>query len=315
MVYCFDICPGSSTVPNSIEDPLKACHILKSKRYSNIAPKKSSANSTPNTSVNNIVRQAWLDCQSSENEADKSIVSGSSTQKTSDQGTKKAKLKDGLPKPTFFERKTPPSRKTKTRRKQKLVAKEREFGSSDDESSKFIAQLQSEIETPKNNEIANISNNSDNMTSTPFKQSLLPSNSPNLTSPIHGLLTPLRTSAFLDNSFLECLKDCENVSTGKEMILSPDVLCAKNINSSQLRTPNSSRFNMNLFTPPKYMGDNDMGIVSDQHNQSLSKFLSDFPIDMEDPDAFPVDLSGLNWSNLDNDQNFINISPLRKDQK
>ncbi|XP_033751305.1 uncharacterized protein LOC117335436 [Pecten maximus] len=287
----------SPLVPNAEEKP--SCTRLKKKRYSIIAPKETSLpSSSPKQSIS-IVRQAWLDSQntSTSDDGDTNRLRDSKCSPTSQAqtGAKKPKLRAGLPKPKIYMRTTPPSRKGKARRKQKLVAKERELMA--DSSEEELDNL--EQEDPLTN-VLSTSSSTTVSTSTPLKACGFPS--PQMPSPIIGL-TPLRSSGLLDSSFLDCLKDSDTESKG--FLISPDIRCAKKLSLGQNRTPPNSTvldFNFSFSqTPLRCDPGTDFG--GGDHNQSLSKFLAEFPIDtnmMED--GLPVDISSLNWSVGEQDQ-------------
>lgn len=279
----------SPLVPSTEEKP--SCTRLKKKRYSNIAPKETSLPSkSPKQSIS-IVRQAWLDSQnnSTSDESDTNRLRDSKGNLTSQTCAKKPKLRANLPKPKLYMRTTPP-RKGKARRKQKLVPKERELmvDSSEEELDNVIEQ-----EDPLTN-VLSTSGNSTVSTSTPLKSCGFPS--PQMPSPIIGL-TPLRSSGLLDSSFLDCLKDSDTESKG--FLISPDIRCAKKLPLGQNRTPpNSTVLDFNFsFSQTPLRCDPGTEFGDGDHNQSLSKFLAEFPIDtnmMED--GLPVDISNLNWS-------------------
>ncbi|XP_060064528.1 uncharacterized protein LOC132544893 [Ylistrum balloti] len=288
----------SPLVPN-IEEK-QSCTRIKKKRYSNIAPKESSLSaSSPKQSIS-IVRQAWIDSQNNSTSDDSDTsrlrdIKCSSSSSHTQSGAKKPKLRQSLPKPKIYMRTTPPSRKGKARRKQKLVPKERELMA--DSSDEELENL--EQEDPLTN-VLSCSDSTTLSTSTPLKVCGFPS--PQMPSPIVGL-TPLRNSGLLDSSFLECLKDSDAESKG--FLISPDIRCAKKLPLGQNRTPpNSSVLDLNFSfsqTPLRCDPGTDFG--GGDHNQSLSKFLAEFPIDtnmMED--GLPVDISNLNWSIGEQDQ-------------
>lgn len=282
----------SPLVPKCENRP--SCTRLKKKqRYSNIAPKEAVSSPRPVNPIN-IVRQAWLDSQnnSTSDESDTSRQCNTNSGFTSpvQPGAKKPKLRTGLPTPKIYTRTTPPSRKGKARRKQKLVAKERELmaESSEEEDVENLKQDDPRPENPIPEDSPVVA------TSTPFKGCGFPS--PQLPSPIVGF-TPLRNSGLLDASFSEYLKDSDTESKG--FLISPDIRCAKKLSLVQSRTPpNSVPLELNFsFSQTPLRCDSGAEFGGGDHNQSLSKFLSEFPIDtnmMED--GLPVDISALNWS-------------------
>ncbi|OWF54986.1 uncharacterized protein LOC110465629 [Mizuhopecten yessoensis] len=300
--------PGSpllSPLVQNIEEKPLCTRLKKKQRYSAIAPKEvSTSTPSPKHSIS-IVRQAWIDSQnnSTSDDSDTTRLGDSKCIHSSQgqTGAKKAKLRAGLPKPKIYMRTTPPSRKGKARRKQKLVPKERELMA--ESSEEDLENL--EQEDPLTSVLPS-SGSTTVSTSTPLKVCGFPS--PQMPSPIIGL-TPLRSSGLLDSSFLDCLKDSDSESKG--FLISPDIRCAKKLSLGQNRTPpNSSVLDLNFSfsqTPLRCDPGTDFG--GGDHNQSLSKFLAEFPIDtnmMED--GLPVDISSLNWSVGEQDQSPLSNS-------
>ncbi|KAJ8299137.1 hypothetical protein KUTeg_023197 [Tegillarca granosa] len=300
----------NASVNSSVQQMMEQADIqrkIKKKKMITIAPKAPLTSS--NDSSVNIVKQAWLDAQNLTSDSDTEWATlASKTPSTQieekienmspekELHAKKAKIKLPLPKPKFFNKKTPPSKKTRSRRKQTLVAKERSLmHDSSDEESDFIANLEKELPTPLKNILDKTEKSTESMaTSTPFKS--MGFSSPQLPSPIQGF-TPLKKSMFMDGLFLDSDTD------GKGFVISPDILRYKKMSPSVLRTPDSPNLDFNI-TPIK---SSNMHDISMNNGHSLSKFIAEFPIDselMEEGDGLPADLSNLNWSvgqQLDND--------------
>ncbi|CAC5375062.1 FOXM [Mytilus coruscus] len=229
----------------------------------------------------NIVKQAWLDSQAlSSSEAE-----GQGESNKSDNETCAKRARTGLPQPKLYSKDSQPVRRTRSRRKQKLVPKERELmqDSSDEETeyAKFVSRLEEELPTPMRkllDENVEKCDESSAITSTPLKNSGF---LPQMPSPFSGL-TPLKNENILDNSFLECLRG------------SPQMTTKKSPSSSSSSSP---KLDLNFIglTPIK--------ISNHDNSYNLSKFLAEYPIDanmVDEADVLPVDLSALNWSSVQN---------------
>ena len=240
-----------------------------------------------------LLRQAWLNAQNlfSDSDTEKQrdrlntntmdVDSEAENRNVVSKGKKRQKSSKGLPMPKIY--KKTPSKRSKTRRKQKLVAKERELmQDTSDEEVDFIASIEKDVPTIKS-EIEDKENESVS-TSTPFKSKVF--SSPQLPSPIRGL-TPLRNSNILDNSLLDCLKDSDNESM-KNIFGSPDLLFKK-FSPCHMRSPNMSQVEM-LFsglTPVK-------GESENENNHNLSQILAEF----EEEEGLPANLSNISWGTL-----------------
>ncbi|XP_061181339.1 forkhead box protein M1-like isoform X2 [Saccostrea echinata] len=243
----------------------------------------------PKISSPNIVEQAWINAQSlSDNEKRTEIIGNTDT--VADLSAKRKKQNNGLPKPRIYPQSSP-QKKQRSRRKQKLVPKERDLlnDSSDDNEDdvkKFINKLEQDLPTPLRAILD--SNEPDKVTtSTPMKNT---TGSPELPSPIKGI-TPLKGVSLLDSSFLDGFKDLED---GKNPFGSPNfMLSMKKMSPSLMCSPSASQFD-NLFsglTPIK-------GDLNSSNNENLSRILSEFPLDgIESEDEMLTNnLSNMNWS-------------------
>ncbi|KAK3101496.1 hypothetical protein FSP39_004032 [Pinctada imbricata] len=252
------------------------------KQVASKSKRKKCVNIAPKVSQQSLLRQAWLNAQA--------LVSDSDTEKSAGMRevedpldgldcVKRSKTNSGLPKPKIYNKKTPP-RKAKTRRKQKLVPKERELmHDSSDEEVNFIAAIEKDVPSSKSTENSQPDENVS--TSTPFKSKIL--SSPQFLSPIRGL-TPLRSSNILDSSLLDCLKESDNEGI-RNILGSPDLLFSKKLSPSNVRSPNMSLLFSGL-TPVK--GDTD-----NENNDNLSSLLAE--IEEED---MPANLSNISWNTL-----------------
>ncbi|XP_062566194.1 forkhead box protein M1-like [Saccostrea cucullata] len=245
----------------------------------------------PKISSPNIVEQAWINAQSlSDNEKRTETIGNTLNTDTVDLSAKRKKQNNGLPKPKIYPQSNPQKRQ-RSRRKQKLVPKERDLlnDSSDDNDNdvkEFINKLEQDLPTPLRAILDG--NESDKVTtSTPMKNT---TGSPNLPSPIKGI-TPLKGVSLLDSSFLDGFKDLED---GRNPFGSPNfMLNMKKMSPSLMRSPNASQFD-NLFsglTPIK-------GDLNSSNNENLSRILGEFPLDgIESEDEMLTNnLSNMNWS-------------------
>lgn len=232
----------------------------------------------------NLLKQAWMDAQfasSSETDSELHKVQSDGNKSENETSCSAKKPKTGLPQPKIYPKNSQPLRRTKSRRKQKLVAKERELmqdsSDEDTEYAKFVSKLEEDLPTPVRKMLDDNDKEEDTsaITSTPLKNTGL---SPQLPSPFSGL-TPLKGENILDNSFLDCLRDSPQMAAIKK---SPASLLSPKLD-----------FNFIGLTPIKGS--------SHDNSYNLSKFLAEYPLDanmVEDADVLPVDLSALNWSSV-----------------
>lgn len=254
----------------------------------------------------NIVKQAWINCQTSIEtassiESDKvsqtDITSSSEIASSNDftasrSKTKRPRVKPGLPKPTIYKKEERKSKSSSSKRR-KLQQKARtimnESSDEDDDGSKFISNLEKEIFSKSFKSLEAEDMEQLLTTSTPAKGLSL--SATDLPSPIHGL-TPFKSSELFDGSFLETLAD------RKALGLSPDVGDRKKMshNSPRLGDNPDDFLDFNVLPSlDKFDGSpNQNGNLS---NQNLSRILSEYGLDpaMDNSEHFP----NLNWSMVD----------------
>ena len=252
----------------------------------------------------NIVKQAWLDCHSTDtaSSVDSDIVTSndmtsSNEIATSSEFTKnrsKSKrpriIKSGLPKPRIYVEEKVVKKLTGSKRR-KIQQKERPLlnDSSDeeeDEGEKFISNLVKDLGDPRKSHDSEMEDPL--TTSTPLKN-IDNSSIAHLPSPISGF-TPFRSNSVFDGSFLDTLAGHKNLgltsSPGND----------RKTSLGQNDSPNSSLLDF-VTIPPLYSPDKYDEGSPDPNNPNLSKFLTECGLDpnfVENTETFP----NLNWSSI-----------------
>lgn len=258
----------------------------------------------------NIVKQAWMNCQSvetvssvesdrftnSQNHFTSSSEIASSNEFTGNRAkSKRPRVKPGLPKPILYEKK---EKKTKAcgSKRRKLQQKVRtllsESSDDDEDGSKFISNLEKELFSQPFKSLKTDDMEQMLTTSTPAKGLSL--STADLPSPISGF-TPLRNSALFDGSFLDTLAD------RKALGLSPDAsYCRKQSHSSPCLGGNPDDFSLDfnvLPSPEIFEGSpNHNGSLS---NQNLSRILCEYGLDPSIDNAAAEQFLNFNWSVVD----------------
>ncbi|KAK3597625.1 hypothetical protein CHS0354_030175 [Potamilus streckersoni] len=279
--------PGASYTNNSDATVTKG-----SIKLAGITPKTQPIHSHSRRKETNIVRQAWLDAelQLETPLEGKSAILHDPLEKeksTSKSGRgKRSRVKIGLPRPKIYKEKSrSDKRKEKeqaSKRRRMQAEKDLLEDSSDEEEvgSAFLLNLEKDFTTPMKNILDSINDSSHSLsTSTPVKdEECGPSN--DFVSPIRGM-TPLRSSALFDGSFLDAVKDSDS---DKGLSFSPELHGTRKyspkISPGNSRSPNSSLLDLNVL--PFFSSPDKGDVIPEEsivNGQNLSRFLAEFNID------------------------------------
>lgn len=243
--------------------------------------------------ANNILKQAWLDCQGldsgSSMDSDAGMTgdrlkSSSDDTSSSEFGlnygkSKRARVKPGLPKPKMYKQVPVDKKNSQASKKRKIQQREMALdndSSDDDDGTKFISKLEKEIYSKPRNSLETEAMEEMLTTSTPTRPQQM--SHTDLPSPIHSL-TPLRTGSLFDGSFLNPLEEPK----GLNLLEKAD----DNFNDSLID------FGILPFVSPDKLQGSPCHDDS-LSNQNLSKIFSEYGLDTAQDIAehFP----NLNWS-------------------
>lgn len=243
---------------------------------------------------NNILKQAWRDCQNLHSASSLDTDGDLTNEKTSspsDQAAisesntdtaKTRRVKRGLPKPKMYNKENKRNKKCQKKKLKQKVRKLQNDISDDEDGTKLISKLEKEIFSKSLNSVETEEMADILTTSTPARQKQAPHT--DLPSPIHGL-TPLRTNCLFDENFLNPLED------RKCMSLSPDFKAVK----SNVGSPDVSLIEISpLVSPDKFGAGHSDGHDMSLSNQNLSRFLSEYGLDSACDNG--EQFLNLNWS-------------------